>query len=117
MSLLVNWLESMHVDAKITKSCSRKKHRHSTCTACRDACHFGALAITSTSIGIDTEKCNSCRECMIACPLSAIEGVLASREYEKNSLVYNESYIPKIKELLIYKQRGINTIKSDRTPS
>ncbi|MBT2656244.1 4Fe-4S binding protein [Bacillus sp. ISL-18] len=116
MSLLVNWLESMHVDTRITKSCSRKKHLRSTCRACMDACHIGALTITSTSIKVVTEKCNSCGECMIACPLSAIEGVLPSREYERNSLVYNESYIPKIKELLIYKQRGVNTIKADRTP-
>lgn len=116
MTLLVNWLESMHVDTQITKGCSRKKHIRSTCTACMDACHHGALAMTSTSIGIDTEKCNSFGECMIACPLSAIEGVLSSRKFEKDSLVYNESYIPKIKELLIYKQRGVNTIKADGTP-
>ncbi|MEH7093300.1 4Fe-4S binding protein [Neobacillus vireti] len=116
MSLLVNWLESMHVDAQITKKCSRKKHLLSTCTACIDACQFGALAMTHTSIRIDTEKCNSCGECMIACPLSAIEGVVASREYEQDTLLYNESYIPKIKELLIYKQRGVNKIKADSIP-
>jgi ferredoxin len=116
LSLLVNWLESMHVDAKITKSCSREKHLRSTCRICIDACHLDALAITSTSIGIDREKCNSCGECMVACPLSAIEGILASREYEKDSMVYHESYIPKVKELLIYKKRGVNTIKSSTIP-
>ncbi|MEH7416670.1 4Fe-4S binding protein [Neobacillus drentensis] len=112
MSLLVNWLESMHVDAKITNVCSRKRHLRSTCSLCSDACQFGAISIDSTSFEIEPEKCNSCGDCMIACPLSAIEGVCESREFNKNSLVYSESYIPTVKELLIYKQRGLMTIKT-----
>jgi Fe-S-cluster-containing hydrogenase component 2 len=116
MSLLVNWLESMHVDTKITNDCSKKKHIRSSCNNCSDACDSGAINITSTSINIDLEKCNSCGDCMIACPLSAIEGVLETREFDKNSLVYNESYIPLVKELLIYKQRGLTGIKTRSTP-
>ena len=116
MSLLVNWLENMHVDTKITNDCSKKKHIRSSCNNCSDACNSGAIIITSTSINIDLEKCNSCGDCMIACPLSAIEGVLETREFDKNSLIYNESYIPLVKELLIYKQRGLTGIKTRSTP-
>ncbi|WP_342043633.1 4Fe-4S dicluster domain-containing protein [Bacillus sp. OTU2372] len=116
MSLLVNWLESMHVYAKVTNNCSRKKHLRSTCRTCADACRYGALIITSTSIEIDLEKCNSCGDCIIACPLSAIEGVLETRKFDKGSLVYKESYIPTVKELLIYKQRGLTAIKSGSPP-
>ncbi|MCM3724212.1 4Fe-4S binding protein [Neobacillus cucumis] len=116
MSLLVNWIESMHVNTKVTNNCSRKKHLRSSCRTCADACRYGALIITSTSIEIDLEKCNSCGDCIIACPLSAIEGVLETRKFDKASLVYNESYIPTVKELLIYKQRGLTAIRSGSIP-
>lgn len=115
MSLLVNWLESMHVDARITDACSRKRHTRSTCSVCADSCPMEAIHITSESIKMDLQHCNSCGDCLIACPLSAIQGILESREFDKDSLVYNDSYTPLIKELLIYKKRGVTTVRSEST--
>jgi NAD-dependent dihydropyrimidine dehydrogenase PreA subunit len=47
---------------------------------------------------------------MIACPLSAIKGIPSSRELDQDGLTYNNNYTPSVKELLIYKKRGLNTI-------
>ncbi|WP_160721101.1 4Fe-4S dicluster domain-containing protein [Bacillus sp. USDA818B3_A] len=116
MSLLMNWLESLNVDVKISSDCSRKKHRRSTCTLCEDACNEGAVLVTHESIDIDLERCHSCGECIMVCPLSAIEGTIESREFEKGSLVYNPSFIPSVKELLIYTQRGAASIMTRITP-
>jgi Pyruvate/2-oxoacid:ferredoxin oxidoreductase delta subunit len=48
---------------------------------------------------------------MIACPLSAIEGIASNRNFEKGSLVFDEGYTPSLKELLIYKKRGMTSIQ------
>ena len=52
-----------------------------------------------------------CGECLIGCPLSAIEGIASNRIFEKGSLVIDPSYTPLIKELLIYKKRGLTSIQ------
>lgn len=110
MSILMNWLESLHVDAKITNTCSRKKHLRSTCTACLEVCKDEAISITNNSIELNLERCTSCGECMIVCPLSAIAGIAGTREFDKSSLIFNDHYTPSVKELLIYKSRGLTSI-------
>ena len=54
---------------------------------------------------------------MIACPHSAIEGMANGREFDKSSLVYNDDFTPSIKELLIYKQRGLTAILIEASSS
>lgn len=110
MSLLVNWLESLHVDVKISNKCSRKRNLHSTCTICVEECNFEAIIIHQQRIEIHSERCTSCGDCMISCPLSAIEGIPASRKLDKGRLMYNEDYTPSLKELLIYRKRGLHSI-------
>ena len=68
------------------------------------------------SIEINQSLCTSCGDCVIACPLSAIEGIVVSREFEKNTLIYKEDYTPIEKELLIYKKRGLNAITLNGAP-
>ncbi|PLS01568.1 hypothetical protein CVD27_24560 [Neobacillus cucumis] len=116
MSLLISWLECLHTDIKINNACSRKILLRSTCSRCADACRYEALHISSELINIELERCNSCGECIIACPLSAIEGILESREFDKGSLLYSSSFVPSVKELLIYKKRGMDAIKTNSTP-
>jgi Fe-S-cluster-containing hydrogenase component 2 len=116
MSLLVKWLESMHVDLMVTNKCARQRNTRSSCTFCSEACLYGALAINQQSIEIDSERCSSCGDCVIACPLSAIEGSAVTREFAQGYLIYKSVYTPTEKELLIYKKRGINSIQIDQTP-
>ncbi|MEH7500427.1 4Fe-4S dicluster domain-containing protein [Neobacillus drentensis] len=116
MSLLLKWLESMHEDLRITNNCSRKRNIRSTCSLCFESCNSSALAINPHSIEIDPERCTSCGECLINCPLSAIEGIAVTREFEKNSLLYKDDFIPTEKELMIYKKRGLNSITFNSAP-
>ena len=111
MSMFVNWLESLQVDLNITNRCSRKRNLRSTCSICFDGCNYKALTINQQKIEIILERCTSCGDCMISCPLSAIEGMTSSREFEKECLIYDEGYTPSVKELLIYKKRGLHSIK------
>ncbi|MFL6557259.1 MAG: DUF362 domain-containing protein, partial [Bacillus sp. (in: firmicutes)] len=116
MSLLVKWLESLHVELQISKKCSRKRYIHSTCSFCLESCNCEALSINQQSIEIDPDRCTSCGDCLIICPLSAIEGIAVSREFEGDSLLYADIYTPTVKELLIYKNRGLKSIRINRTP-
>ena len=116
MSLLVKWLESMHVDLDITNKCSRKRNVHSTCAICLETCTFAAISINHQTIEINLEKCSCCGECVITCPLSTIEGPAVKREFKKRSLIYNNTYTPTVKELLIYKSRGLASVKMEKSP-
>lgn len=111
MSILVNWLESLHEEMNVTTKCSRVRNKKSTCTNCIKKCDYSAIEINGGLVFIDTKKCRFCGECMMACPISAIEGVTRSRQFENRCLVFDESYIPSIKELLIYKKRGMTSIQ------
>jgi ferredoxin len=110
MSILVNWLESLHEEMNVTAKCSRQRNRKSTCKYCVDSCGHNAIEIRDVIL-IDTQKCTLCGDCLIACPLSAIEGIASNRHFEKASLVFDESYTPSLKELLIYKKRGMTSIQ------
>ncbi|MDR7075460.1 Fe-S-cluster-containing hydrogenase component 2 [Neobacillus niacini] len=116
MSILVNWLESLHEEMKVTTKCSRERNRKSTCNDCVENCEHNAIELKDDLFIIDTKKCTMCGECMIACPLSAIEGLASNRLFEKGSLVFDESYVPSLKELLIYKKRGMTTIQVAHQP-
>jgi ferredoxin len=111
MSLLVKWLESMHVELRISNNCSRKRNVRSTCNLCSESCNSSAISINQKSIEIDQNLCTSCGDCLINCPLSAIEGIAVTREFEKDSLIFKDVYTPTEKELLIYENRGLNSIK------
>lgn len=116
MSLLINWLESLHEDTKVTSKCSRVRNRKSTCSYCMEHCKYHAMELKDHLIFIDTDRCTMCGECMIACPLSAIDGMALSRKFNKGSLLFDGSYVPTMKELLIYKKRGLASIQVIHEP-
>ncbi|MEW9051082.1 MAG: 4Fe-4S binding protein [Neobacillus sp.] len=111
MSVIVNWLESLHEQMKISSTCSRGRNRKSTCTHCADQCSNHAITITDQLPIIDADLCSMCGDCMIACPLSAIVGLAVYRKFEKASLVFDDTYTPTTKELLIYAKRGLQSIQ------
>ncbi|WP_066147861.1 4Fe-4S dicluster domain-containing protein [Neobacillus novalis] len=116
MSLILNWLESLHADVKITEKCSRQRNYRSTCTVCAQACKLEAISFIERTLVIDSQRCNSCGDCIIACPLSAMKGLAVTREFVHTSLIYSEAYTPTEKELLIYKKRGLNAIQITDIP-
>lgn len=111
MSLLVNWLESLHKDTVVSSKCTRIRNRKSTCSYCMEQCNYDAISLKDQLVCINTNRCTMCGECIIACPLSAIEGLVSSRTFDKGSLIFDGSYLPTIKELLIYKKRGLASIQ------
>jgi ferredoxin len=116
MPVLLNWLDSLDMDINVTSKCSRLTNRMSTCSGCLQQCRSQAIILSELSVKIDPNKCNECGDCLIGCPLSAIEGVGTKRVVEQGSLVYDDSFTPMKKELLIYKKRGIKSILIDQFP-
>jgi ferredoxin len=112
MSILVNWLESMHKEIIVTSKCVRERNRKSTCGFCLEKCEHEAIIVKRNTLFIDTNKCTMCAECIVACPLSAIEGIVNNRVFDNGSLVFDSNYVPTIKELLIYKKRGMTSIQA-----
>lgn len=110
MSLFISWLESMHMENSVTSQCLRHSNPNSTCSLCLDMCEQAAILLKDGSIQFDQIKCNSCGACVIACPLSAINGIPSNRQFEGSCLVSNDSFIPTMKELLIYKKRGMTSL-------
>ncbi|MGG3470089.1 4Fe-4S binding protein [Neobacillus pocheonensis] len=109
--MIIDWLESMHIDVKVTNNCSKISNLRSTCSICLETCKYSSITSIEQSIEIDSVRCNSCGECIIACPLSAITGATTGREFEQSSLIYKDVITPTVKELLIYNKRGIKTIQ------
>jgi Fe-S-cluster-containing hydrogenase component 2 len=116
MSLILNWLESLQADMKITEKCSRQRNYRSTCTVCAQACKLEAISFKERTVVIDSQRCNSCGDCIIACPLSAMKGLPGTRKFDHTSLIFSEVYTPTEKELLIYKKRGMNAIQINDIP-
>jgi Fe-S-cluster-containing hydrogenase component 2 len=116
MPVILNWLESLHMELNVTRKCSRLTNRESTCSVCLEQCRREAITLNELSVKIDATKCITCGDCIIECPLSAIEGVGVKRAFVQGSLVYDDSYTPVKKELLIYKKRGITSILIDQFP-
>ena len=116
MSILVNWLESLHEEMKVSSKCVRVRNRKSTCVFCIEACKQNAFEIKDHLLILDRNKCTMCGDCILICPLSAIKGVISNRFFVGGSLLFNHNYVPSIKELLIYKKRGMTSIQVSHHP-
>ncbi|WP_248278396.1 4Fe-4S binding protein [Bacillus sp. DNRA2] len=110
MSLIFKWLESLSIDLTITDRCSRQVSPKSTCTTCLEHCDVEALSLMNNKIVIDASRCDSCGECITSCPVSAVKGNVPNRTVKNGLLYYEPHYCPTVKELLVFKKRGVKGI-------
>src|SRR4051794_24911702 len=110
MALLSKWVESLDFEYEIFSSCTRHKSHHSTCTKCVETCDKEAISINNGKPVIDHSKCVQCGDCMVACPVQAVAGILPKRKIKQNRLVITGDHFPSITELLILHKKGITSI-------
>lgn len=110
MSLLLRWMESLSTDIQISDCCSRKVSPKSTCVTCLEHCGRQALSLNQNKVVVDSSLCNSCGECTLVCPVSAIVGALPKRKFMNGLLIYDPNFYPTVKELLIYCKKGIKGV-------
>jgi ferredoxin len=110
MSLLINWLESLSIDLKITERCSRNISPKSSCVLCVSHCYSQALSFDNNKVIVDLKKCNACGDCTVVCPVVAVEGTIPKRSIVNGMFAYSTDYCPTVKELLIYRKKGVKVI-------
>jgi ferredoxin len=110
MALLSKWVESLDYEYEILSSCTRHRSHHSHCTKCVDACEKQAISINNGKPVMDHSKCVQCGDCMAACPVQAIAGILPKRKIKQNSLMISDGDFPTTTELLILHKKGIRSI-------
>ncbi|KAA9022900.1 4Fe-4S dicluster domain-containing protein [Niallia endozanthoxylica] len=110
MALFSKWVESLDYEYEILSSCTHHKSHHSNCTKCVDACDKQAISITNGKPVIDHSECVQCGECMAACPVQAVAGILPKREIKQNGLMISGCHFPTITELLILHKKGVHSI-------
>ncbi len=110
MGLLSKWVESLDYEFEILSSCTRHRSHHSNCTKCVNACEKNAIFITNGKPVIDVRECVQCGECMAACPVQAVAGILPKRNIKQNHLLISDRPFPTTTELLILYKKGIRSI-------
>ena len=110
MALLSKWVESLDYEYEILSSCTRHRSHHSNCSECVDACEKHAISITNGKPVIDDSKCVQCGDCMAACPVQAVAGILPNRKIKQNRLIISDRSFPTTTELLIFHKKGIRSI-------
>ena len=107
MGLFSSWVESLDYEYEILSSCTRHRSHHSTCTECVETCEKHAISITNGKPVIDASKCVQCGDCMAACPVQAVAGILPKRKIKQNHLIISDRHFPTTTELLILHKRGL----------
>ena len=110
MGLFSSWVESLDYEYEILSSCTRHKSHHSVCTKCVDACEKSAIMNKNGKPVIDPIKCVQCGDCMAACPVQGIAGILPKRNIVQNQLIISDHHFPTTIELLIFYKKGIRSI-------
>jgi len=110
MALLSKWVESLDYEYEILSSCTRHKSHHSNCSKCVDVCEKQAISFTKGKPVINHSECLQCGECMAACPVQAVAGILPKREIKQNCLMISDRHFPTITELLILHKKGVHSI-------
>ncbi|MBB6446626.1 4Fe-4S dicluster domain-containing protein [Bacillus benzoevorans] len=110
MGLFSSWAESLDYEYEILPSCTRHKSHYSACSKCVAACEKSAITIRNRKPVIDHSQCVQCGECMAACPVQGIAGILPKRKIIQGQLIVSEDQFPTTIELLIFYQKGIRSI-------
>lgn len=110
MGLLSSWVESLDYEYEIFSSCTRHKSPHSVCTKCVEACTKSAISIMNGKPVIDHSQCVQCGDCMSACPVQSIAGILPKRQITQGHLIFSNQHFPTTTELLIFYKKGIRSI-------
>ena len=110
MGLFSSWVESLDYEYEILSSCTRHRSHHSTCAECVETCEKHAISITNGKPVIDASKCVQCGDCMAACPVQAVAGILPKRKIKQNHLIISDRHFPTTTELLILHKKGIRSI-------
>lgn len=114
MSLLSSWLESLELELKISSKCVREISPKATCQLCVNECPEQSILIMNGKVELHSEKCSKCGNCLIVCPVGAITGPIPNRQFKNGRLLYDESYVPTKKELLVYHKLGVRKVFADR---
>jgi len=105
------WIESLDYDFEIFSSaCIRNKSPRSNCEKCLTACREGTITLSQGKPIIDHQKCGGCGNCLAACPVQAIAGILPKQSFFQKKLMADHKEPPSSKELLIYHAKGVTTI-------
>lgn len=96
--------------AVFSVNCIRNKHLGSTCRACADACEKQAITISDNSLSLNPLLCNRCGNCVLSCPVNAVEGELPVRRVEEGRLYSSASSIASVDELLLYFASGVTRL-------
>ena len=111
MALLSKWVESLDYEYEILSSCTRHRSHHSNCAKCVEACEKQAISINNGKPVMDHSKCVQCGDCMAACPVQAVAGILPKRKIKQNHLDdFTNRHFPTTTELLILYKKGIRSI-------
>lgn len=110
MGIIGRWVESLDYEFEILKErCVRHKSPLSGCEKCAKACGEEAIVFSDGKPTIDAGRCTDCGDCIPACPIEAIAGILPSKNFDRNKLVA-EGKPPTVKELLAYRAKRITEI-------
>ena len=107
MALLSKWVESLDYEYEILSSCTRHKSHHSTCTKCVETCDKQAISINNGKPVIDHSKCVQCGDCMAACPVQAVAGILPKRKIKQNRLMISGDHFPTKRNCLSFIKREL----------
>ena len=111
MGIVGKWLESLDYQYEIKNdTCVRHKSPFATCQACVDVCTDHAIFLRDGKPVINQELCTDCGQCLSACPVQAIAGIYPKRMLINGTLIIDTQQIPSIKDLLIYRAKGIKTL-------
>jgi ferredoxin len=104
------WLENLDYQVRISDSCLRYRSPHSKCETCLAACTKSAIVVQGGKVEITPDRCDGCGECLVSCPVHAIEGILPRRAVSGTALLFSKDYVPAETELLVFNAKGIRTI-------
>ncbi|MBU8879636.1 4Fe-4S binding protein [Bacillus sp. FJAT-29790] len=110
MGLLNRWIESLDYEFQVLQSCTRHQSPHSTCSKCIESCSAGAISLKNGKPIISKEQCTECGDCIVTCPVQAVEGFFPKRTIIHNQFIVDNDRPPALRELLGYYKKGVTEL-------